>query len=242
MARINEINYLNILAEQDGTSLEDINYYHLKKPFCDHERARYLMDIAQILQLMPPPPARILDAGVGSGWTSRMFGLSGYNVVGIDISSDMISLARTMCEGVANVEFHAIDYERNLDLGDFDCAVIYEALHHADDPGAAVTSIYRSLKKGGTLITIEPGRGHADASAEIMKKYGTTEKDMEFSFQRLLMAQAGFLSIKKYMRLSALYWLDISTTEGEREQEVQLGGALFNLRERGLSSVVVAMK
>ena len=171
-----------------------------------------------------------------------MFALSGYNVIGIDISPDMIGLAEKLCEGVRNVEFHALDYEKGFDLGSFDCAVIYEALHHADNPGAAVRSIYEALKPGGTFVTIEPGRGHAAASAEIMAKYGTTEKDMDYAIQVELMRTAGFSSIKKYMRLSVLYWLDISTDAGEKEQQVQLGGALYNLRELGLSSVVVATK
>jgi len=242
MAKNNEIDYLNIISERDGKSIEQVNSYHLNKPFYDQERAHYLMDLAQILQLMPAPPARILDVGVGSGWTSKMFALSGYNVVGIDISPDMIVLAKSLCNGIENVEFHALDYEMPLELGSFDCAVIYEALHHADDPGAAVQSIYGALKPGGSIITIEPGRGHAAACAEIMKKYGTTEKDMEYSIQEPLMCQAGFSKIKKYMRLSVLYWLDISSDEGEKEQQIQLGGALYNLREQGLSSVVVAIK
>ena len=134
------------------------------------------------------------------------------------------------------------DYELGLDLGKFDCAVVYEALHHADDPESAVRSIFDSLEEGGILITIEPGRGHAAACAEIMRQYGTTEKDMDFQIQREFMMKAGFASIKKYPRLSVLNWLDVSTPEGEKEQETQFAGALYNLRMLGLSSVVVATK
>lgn len=210
-----EINYLAILAKKDQKSIEDVNDYHFRKPYCDHERSRYLMDLSQVLQLLPAPPKRLLDVGVGSGWTSRMFALSGYNVVGIDIAPDMVQLARALCEGVANVEFRVADFEHALDLGAFDCAVIYEALHHADNPGAALKSIYAALKPGGTLITVEPGRGHAVGSAEIMAKFGTTERDMEFDIQLPLLRQAGFLSIKKYLRLSLLTWLDVRTV-GER--------------------------
>lgn len=242
MAKIDEINYLSILSARDRISIEEVYDYHLRKPFCDHDRARYLMDVAQILQLMPPPPARILDAGVGSGWTSKMFAQSGYEVVGIDISPNMILLAEKLCAGMKKISFQVADYEKGLELGVFDCAVIYEALHHADNPGAAVASIFAALRPGGMLITVEPGRGHEKGSVEIIAKYGTTEKDMEFSIQESLMRAAGFSEIKKYMRLSAQLWLDISTEAGEQEQQRQFGGALYNLRELGQSSVVVARK
>jgi SAM-dependent methyltransferase len=219
-----------------------VNSYHLRKPFSDPERAQYLMDIAQILKLLPAPPARLLDAGAGSGWTSRMFAQSGYVVTGIDISPEMISLANRLCSDISGVDFAVADYELGLDLGKFDCAVIYDALHHAEDPGSAIKTIYNSLNSGGMLITIEPGRGHAAASVHIMEKYGTTEKDMEYDLQREYMLAAGFKTIKKYPRLSVLHWLDVSSLQGEEDQAIQFTGALYSLSKLGLSSVVVAIK
>jgi len=73
MAKVNEINYLSTLSAVENIEIEEVNSYHLRKPFSDPERAQYLMDIAQILKLLLAPPARLLDAGAGSGWTSRMF-------------------------------------------------------------------------------------------------------------------------------------------------------------------------
>ena len=41
---------------------------------------------------LPDPPARILDMGCGGGWTSIFFAKRGYEVVGQDISQDMIDV------------------------------------------------------------------------------------------------------------------------------------------------------
>ena len=47
-----------------------------------------------IMQLLPATPARVLDLGCGTGWTSTFLALRGYTVVGQDIAPDMLSLAR----------------------------------------------------------------------------------------------------------------------------------------------------
>ncbi|MFY8148271.1 MAG: class I SAM-dependent methyltransferase [Prochlorococcaceae cyanobacterium] len=218
MGKLDEVNYLSTLAAVHNISIQDAEAYHIKKSYSDPERAQYLMDISQILKLLPAPPLRLLDVGAGSGWTSKMFALYGYNVVGIDISPDMINLAKQLCKDTSSVDFWVTDYELGLDIGEFEYTVIHEALHHADAPGAVIKSIYSSLVPGGVLVTVEPGRGHAEASQEIMRRYGKTEKDMEFEFQNEFMRVAGFSAVKQYPRLSVLPWIDISTIEGEQDQ------------------------
>lgn len=73
---------------------EELRAYLALKPFSDEQRGSYLIDIGQILSLIRKPPARLLDLGCGSGWTSAMFALSGYDVFGVDIAFGAIQLAR----------------------------------------------------------------------------------------------------------------------------------------------------
>src|SRR5262245_9756073 len=47
------------------------------------------------------------------------------------------------------------------------------------------------------VLTVKPGRGHAAGSAEIMAKYGTTKKDLEFDIQVLAHARGGTLLNQK---------------------------------------------
>ena len=64
------------------------------KPFSDDECGLYLMRAGALLSLLPPPPARVLDCGCGTGWLSYFLAQRGYQVVATDISPDAIALAK----------------------------------------------------------------------------------------------------------------------------------------------------
>jgi SAM-dependent methyltransferase len=152
------------------------------KPFSDPGCAQMLVDIGIVMHLLPPPPARLLDLGCGTGWTSAFFARRGYEVVGQDIAPDMIAAARASAErqGITRARFVVSDYEGLAFEGEFDCAVFFDSLHHAVDEEAALRSAFRALRPGGVLVTHEPGEGHAakPPAIEAMKRYGVTEKDM----------------------------------------------------------------
>lgn len=184
MAKQNEIDYLGVLAE--GYSAAEVPAAieaHRDKPFgFGSECGSYLMDLGSIMRLLPAPPARILDLGVGVGWTSVFYSRNGYEVVGQDIAPTMIELAEKNREWyrAERLRFVVSDYESLGMDGEFDCAVFYDSLHHAVDDEAALRAVFRALKPGGTLVTLEPGEGHATSlpTLRVVEKYGTTEKDM----------------------------------------------------------------
>jgi SAM-dependent methyltransferase len=153
-----------------------------EKPFSDSNRGLSLASMGVIFTLLPPPPGRLLDLGCGTGWTSVFFAKSGYDVVGQDISSDMIRLGeenKAFAAATALSFVHG-DYESLQFRDEFDCAVFFDSLHHAEDERAALRSAFDALKPGGVLITHEPGEGHAttQASIDAMAQYGVTERDM----------------------------------------------------------------
>ena len=111
------------------------------------------------MKLLPPPPARVLDLGVGSGWTSEMLARFGYSVVGLDIAPDMIAIARRRITDSLDLRFEVCDYEPPTDLGTFDAVVIYDALHHAEDEQGVLANAFRGLKDGGVFISAEPASG-----------------------------------------------------------------------------------
>jgi 2-polyprenyl-3-methyl-5-hydroxy-6-metoxy-1,4-benzoquinol methylase len=229
MAKANEIAYVAEVARLNVVPLADFRSYLLNKPFSDPRCHEYLMDIAQIMKFLPPAPAKILDVGVGSGWTSELLSKAGYEVTGIDISNDMIEIAK---QRTCSVRFLVADYESGSIGETFDAAVIYDALHHSDDEYLVIKNIYDALVPSGVLVTIEPGVGHSKASYSLdaVAKFGTTEKDMPYRLQKKHMQRAGFTSIKQYPR---------SATRGS--------GIFYSIVEaihlsRGVSSVVVAIK
>jgi SAM-dependent methyltransferase len=240
VAKINEINYIREVASKDRVPLGDFQRYLLHKPFSDPRCYEYLMDVAQILALLPPAPRKLLDVGVGSGWTSELFAKAGYQVLGLDISGDMIELAK---QRNCDAEFMVSDYEVGPIPGKFDVAVIYDALHHADREGLVIKNVFDALSDDGVLVTVEPGAGHSKTanSVQAMEKYGTTEKDMPFHHQRALMMSVGFARVDQYVRISQTPAEDVASMKGRlnyvKHGLVRVYGVL-----RGVTSVVVARK
>lgn len=76
---------------------------------------------------------------------------------------------------------------------------------------------------------------------EVMRKYGTTEKDMPFSHQKKLMHRAGFGVVEQHIRMSQLPIENIATLSGSVRQ-VRHGVAFGYGSATGLTSVVVARK
>lgn len=174
MGNEGEIHYLRNIGAAN-------RWHAANKPFSDPYCHVYLAEMGAILALLPPPPCRLLDLGCGTGWTSAFFARRGYEVVGVDISSDMIDQANPMHDraGLSRLHFVECDYEEMAFQEEFDAAVFFDSLHHTVDKGLAIRRVFQSLKTGGLCVTREPGEGHAQAatSVEAVVKFGVTEKD-----------------------------------------------------------------
>jgi SAM-dependent methyltransferase len=240
LAKIDEINYVREVAIKNAVPLGDFQRYLLNKPFSDPRCYEYLMDMAQVLALLPPAPRKLLDVGVGSGWTSELFAKAGYQVLGLDISGDMIDLAK---QRNCNAEFLVSDYEVGPIPGKFDVAVIYDALHHADNEGLVIKNVFNALSDDGIFITVEPGAGHSKTpdSVQAMEKYSTTEKDMPFHHQRALMMRVGFGRVDQYVRISQTPVEEVASMKG-RLKYIKHGFMRAHRTSRGFTSVVVARK
>lgn len=86
MSKENEISYIQSIGADGANDA-------LNKPFSDPLCWQYFFDIGNVLSPLPEPPARILDLGVGTGWTSIFIAKRGYEVIAQDIAPDMIALA-----------------------------------------------------------------------------------------------------------------------------------------------------
>ena len=175
MAKSGEIEYLDRIGEAGQNHARN-------KPFSDEYCGAYLADIGYILSLLPTPPAMLLDLGVGTGWTSIFFAKRGFDVTAQDIAPAMIDIAEQNKKeaGVENLTFITSDYENLTENAKFDCAVFFDSLHHAEDPGMALSSVYKALKPGGICLTAEPGIRHSksDAAVRAKSQYNVTENDM----------------------------------------------------------------
>ena len=100
---------------------------------------------------------RLLDFGCGTGQTSTQLAALGAFVVGIDISPELIELARRRAEldGVTDhVQFQNVDLLK-APPGSFDLILCSAVLHHVDY--SVVLPVLRSyLKPGGKIVIGEP--------------------------------------------------------------------------------------
>lgn len=199
---------------QIGTKEGEINYLKNKglpeeliarKPFSFHNKLyEYLIDVGQIFSLLPQPPAKVIDFGCGTGWTSEFYAQGGYQVTGLDISNDAISIAQKYRKRGGKIEFMTGDYESCSFNQEYDAAVFYDCLHHSLDETAALRCAYNAMKDGGRLILFEPGEGHGymKQSIEASRNLGVTEKSMPPQKTMPILKEIGFNNIRMISRLS----------------------------------------
>lgn len=114
----------------------------------------YWVDYVQaILRRLDYSPRTVLDLACGTGNVSEELAARGYDVVGIDISPDMIEVAKTKGGGV---EYHVQDMAE-LNLGrSFDLAVsLFDSLNYVTDLAqlaAAIRRVGDHLVDGGYFI------------------------------------------------------------------------------------------
>lgn len=172
-----------------------------RKPFSADQRGAYLLDMGQILTVIHRPPARLLDLGCGSGWTSAMFALSGYDVLGVDIAPAAIQLACSINSG-SGAKFSVCDFEALPYRDDFDIAILYDCLHHSESPGAVISQVFKALRPGGEIALIEPGKGHhlSTTAQQAIRECGVTERDMPPTLTKGLLQKTGFKQIRIFPR------------------------------------------
>jgi len=92
---------------------------------------------------------RVLDVATGTGAVAAAAVARGASVVGVDISEEMLEVAR---ERVPSGRFLSADAEElGLDDEPFDAAVAGFLINHLPDPERAVAAWARALRPGGRL-------------------------------------------------------------------------------------------
>ena len=166
---------LDILAEDAGEAdhrrLDEVRrdreeaavtYFEQVAPQWDRLRSLYISETAVEAALEkavgPGPFERVVDLGTGSGRMLTLFGKKAKMSVGLDLSQNMLNIARTNVTkaGLDKVELrHGDIFATRLPAASADLVIVHQVLHYLSDPSAAVAEAARLVSRNGRLVIID---------------------------------------------------------------------------------------
>lgn len=128
-----------------------------------HEIRELHVDAAKIEEaflsvLFAEPVEELLDIGTGTGRVLELVGKDVRSAVGLDISREMLAIARTNLDkaGLTNCQVRQGDmYQTPFAAGRFDAVSLHMVLHYATDPRMCLREAARVLKPGGRIILVD---------------------------------------------------------------------------------------
>lgn len=109
-----------------------------------------------LLHLMPP--LVIADLGAGEGTLSQMLAKHCKQVIAVDSSEKMVAYGSKLAKqhGHENLDYRLGDIEDPpIEPASVDVAFFSQALHHAQNPAAALAAARKILKPGGRVIILD---------------------------------------------------------------------------------------
>jgi len=108
--------------------------------------------------LADKPFRSLLDLGTGTGRMLELFGPEIERGLGLDLSLDMLLLARDRLEraGLKHCSVRQGDiYDLPLGNDSFDVVILHQVLHFLDDGARAIREAARVLRPGGRLLVVD---------------------------------------------------------------------------------------
>jgi 2-polyprenyl-3-methyl-5-hydroxy-6-metoxy-1,4-benzoquinol methylase len=158
------------------------------------------LDTYQFVKSMLPDSAQtILEVGCGNGYLCLELARDGHEVIGIDVSPDIIevaersSAAHPQPPGFGSLRYLCADVNTwQAREASFDCVIFNRALHHLPELQQTMAQVQRLLKQGGRIIC------------------------QDYAFDRFDERTAGFLyQMQRVLFLSGRYAADPATLPDE---------------------------
>ena len=111
--------------------------------------------LSYVCGFQPLSGRRVLDVGCGGGLLSEAMAAEGAQVTGIDLSEQLIDIARLhLLESGLKADYRVISAEAMAaeQPAGFDAVTCMEMLEHVPDPQAIVQACFELLKPGGRLF------------------------------------------------------------------------------------------
>jgi ArsR family transcriptional regulator len=104
------------------------------------------------------PFQAMLDLGTGTGRLLELFAPLYRRATGIDMSRDMLAVARANLDraGLSRVQVRQGDiYLLPVPAGQYDLVTLHQVLHYLADPAGAIRQAARALAPGGRLLIVD---------------------------------------------------------------------------------------
>ena len=189
------ITYLRELVEEGGETQE---WFHLVKPFLGGpDYSPFWVDVFQFLDVVHTaklaPGDLVIDVGCGPGRTIQWLAKLGHEVIGLDISEELLEIAERRMQTDPYPPYVGQPFRYDLRAHDIEAeplalvgkkarlALFESTLHHFYNPVAALRNTVADLAPDGIVAVIEaaaPPKGSEwDAqNIEIMRRYHTIER------------------------------------------------------------------
>jgi ubiquinone/menaquinone biosynthesis C-methylase UbiE len=117
-----------------------------------HEVEAHVLYSNYLLRHVPVDCNRVLEIGCGFGAFTRLVAGRARSVTAVDLSPQMIEVARKRSADYSNLEFMLGDFLRlPFSADSYDCIVTIATLHHLPD-AEALRKMKTTLRPGGVLI------------------------------------------------------------------------------------------
>ena len=144
----------------------------------------------------------VLEVGAGTGLFTVLFAATGAHLTAVDISEELLSVARARRLPERQVVFLQKRFEECDIDGPFDAVVGSSVLHHLDAV-VAIDNMYRLLKPGGIISFAEPNMLNPQIAAQknirwLKERLGDSPDEAAFIRWRLAkqLKRAGFVNIR----------------------------------------------
>lgn len=155
-----------------------------------------------------PAGASVLDLGSGTGWSSLLLAEAGYQPTGLDLAPGNVKIAQLHAERWNSpAEFVTGDVD-NLDLGrKFNAVLMFDALHHVEDPAAVVGRVGQHLVPGGWALFGEPSLLHllSPNARRVTREKGWIENGIGVRALRGWCTQAGMPTTRRFFEPTRPY-------------------------------------
>ncbi len=156
--RVNEITQglpdIFLLNEASFMKSFEKSYYIYDLLYSDKDYKNECELIDKLIKDYKPQSKKILDYGCGTGKHAFILAQNGYDIVGLDISAEMLSMARKRCEDSPNVLFESYGWLSNADKIDV-CIAMFDVISYLNsnrEINEFFLKIKHILNPGGLII------------------------------------------------------------------------------------------